>query len=142
MNEALLERTKGYRKLIEKAVQSLSDSDALKCVTLYEKWLPDGVKYTEGKKLRHNGELYRVKTGQGHTSQASWSPDVATSLFEKICENHSGTSDDPIPYTGNMVLESGKYYSQDGVTYFCNRDTGIAVYNRLAELVGIYVLIV
>lgn len=142
MNEALLEKVKSYRKLIEKAVQSLDNADALKCVTLYEKWSGNGVSYGEGKKLRYNGELYRVKTGQGHTSQASWSPDAATSLFEKVCEDHSGTSDDPIPYTGNMVLESGKYYSQDGVTYLCNRDTGIAVYNRLADLVGIYVLIV
>lgn len=139
MNEALLEKVKSYRKLIEKAVQTLSDEESLKCVTLYEKWSGNGVSYGEGKKLRYNGELYRVKTGQGHTSQASWSPDAATSLFEKVCEDHSGTSDDPIPYTGNMVLESGKYYSQDSVTYLCTRDTGIAVYNTLAELVGIYV---
>lgn len=26
-----------------------------------------------------------------------------------------------------------------GVTYLCNRDTGIAVYNALSELVGLYV---
>lgn len=139
MNELTLEKARAYRKLIEKAVQSLEDSDALNCVTLYEKWSGNGVSYGEGKKLRYNGELYRVKTGQGHTSQASWSPDAATSLFEKVCEDHSGTSDDPIPYTGNMVLESGKYYSESGIVYLCNRDTGIAVYNKLSELVGIYV---
>ena len=27
----------------------------------------------------------------------------------------------------------------DGAVYLCNRDTGIAVYNKLSELVGIYV---
>ena len=40
-----------------------------------------------------------------------------------------------------MALEKGKYYSQDGVTYLCTRDTGIAVYNKLADLVGIYVVL-
>ena len=41
-----------------------------------------------------------------------------------------------------MALENGKYYSQDGTTYLCNRDTVNPVYNPLRELVGIYVEIV
>lgn len=61
------------------------------------------------------------------------------SLFERIDEQHDGSKYDPIPYIGNMALESGKYYSQDGVVYLCTRDTGTAVYNALADLVGLYV---
>lgn len=60
-------------------------------------------------------------------------------MFDEINETNAGTKDDPIPYSGSMALENGKYYSQDGVTYLCTRDTGIAVYNKLADLVGIYV---
>ena len=56
----------------------------------------------------------------------------------KICETHDGTLVDPIPYEGSMALENGKYYSQDGVTYLCNRDTVNPVYNPLSEMVGIY----
>lgn len=41
-----------------------------------------------------------------------------------------------------MSLYNGKYYSQDGVTYLCNRDTGNPVYNKLSELVGIYVEVI
>ena len=41
-----------------------------------------------------------------------------------------------------MALVSGKYYSQDGVTYLCSRDTANPVYNPLRELVGVYVEIV
>ena len=74
------------------------------------------------------------------TIQANYPPGEGTeSLYTRIDEIHDGTQYDPIPYNGSMVLEKGKYYSQDGVTYLCTRDTGIAVYNRLAELVGIYV---
>ena len=50
--------------------------------------------------------------------------------------------EDPIPYNGNMELTAGLYYSQDGVIYLCNRDTGIPVYNALADLVGNYVEVV
>ena len=139
MNEALLEKVRSYRKLIEKAVQSLDDADALKCVTLYEKWSGNGVAYAFGKKVRHNGKLYKTK--QAHTSQADWSPDIATSLFDVINETNAGTKADPIPYSAGMALENGKYYSEDGVIYLCNRDTVNAVYNKLKDLVGIYVTV-
>ena len=125
------------RHHIENAVQSLDDKDALECVCLYEKWDGSGKEYIENKKLRHNGKLWRVK--KTHTSQPDWIPGVAASLFDEINETNAGTKDDPIPYNGSMVLENGKYYMEDGVIYLCNRDTGIAVYNTLAELVGIYV---
>ena len=135
----LIEKARKLRALIEKAVQSLDDKDALECICLYEKWSGDSVQYTAGQRLRYNGELYKVKNGMGHTSQADWSPDVALSLFEKINETNAGTTADPIPYSGNMALEKGKYYIEYGIVYLCTRDTGIAVYNRLADLVGIYV---
>lgn len=139
MNEALLEKVKSYRKLIEKAVQTLSDEESLKCVTLYEKWSGNGVAYAYGKKVRHGGKLYKVK--QAHTSQADWSPDIAVSLFDVINETNAGTKADPIPYSAGMALENGKYYSESGIVYYCNRDTGNAVYNALKDLVGIYVIV-
>lgn len=137
MNELTLEKARAYRKLIEKAVQSLEDTDALNCVTLYEKWSGDGVEYKVGKKLQYHGKLYKTK--KAHTSQADWSPDIAVSLFDLINETNAGTKADPIPYSAGMALENGKYYSESGIVYLCNRDTGIAVYNKLSELVGIYV---
>lgn len=82
MNGLTLEKARAYRKLIEKAVQSLEDSDALECVTLYEKWSGDGVEYKEGKKVRYNNILYVVK--QAHISQPNWTPDTAVSLFAKV----------------------------------------------------------
>lgn len=74
-----------------------------------------------------------------HTSQDGWTPESVPALYEVIDETHAGTEDDPIPYSGNMVLDQGKYYMQDGEIYYCNRDTGNPVYNALADLVGLYV---
>lgn len=96
-----------------------------------------GQDYPVGFKVQRGGALYKVL--QAHTSQDGWEPENAPSLWTEICESHAGTLTDPIPYSGNMVLESGKYYLQGGVTYLCTRDTGIAVYQPLADLVGVYV---
>lgn len=77
------------------------------------------------------------------TIQAHYPPGEGTeSLYTRIDEIHDGTQYDPIPYNGNMTLYNGKYYSQDGVTYLCNRDTVNPVYNKLSELVGIYVEVI
>ena len=74
------------------------------------------------------------------TIQEHYPPGTGTeSLWEEICETHDGTKYDPIPYDGNMALVNGLYYTQGGVLYLCNRDTGNPVYNALSELVGLYV---
>ena len=90
--------------------------------------------------VQHGGKLWRCL--QAHTAQTGWEPENAASLWAQICETHDGTKYDPIPYDGNMALESGKYYTQSGMTYLCSRDTVNPVYNALSELVDIYVEVV
>ena len=124
------------RKIIESAVQSLPDETALQAVTLHPEWASN-VSYAVGFKAQRGGKLWRVL--QEHTSQDGWQPENAASLWEQINEKHSGAMDDPIPYDGNMALESGKHYIQNNVIYLCIRDTVNPVYNALADLVGIYV---
>lgn len=135
---SILDEARTYRAIIEKAVVGLPDADALQAVSLFPKW-EVGVFLEAGKRVSHRDKLYRVKNGMGHTTQVDWTPDVAVSLFEEVCESATGTIDSPIPYSGNMVLEAGKYYEQDGIVYLCARDSGVAVYHNLSELVGIYV---
>ena len=124
------------KPLYQKGAQSLGDEEAIQIKTIYPEWAV-GVEYTARKKVLYKGVLYRCV--QAHTSQADWTPDATPALWTVIDETHKGTFDDPIPYNGSMVLETGKYYSQDGVVYYCNRDTGNPVYSPLAELVGLFV---
>lgn len=129
------------RLLISQQINTLDvdDTTALRMVEFYPAWTA-GQAYTETYKVQYSGKLWRCR--QAHTSQAGWEPSVNTaSLWTEICETHDGTLADPIPYDGNMALESGKYYIQDDVVYLCNRDTGQPVYNTLSELVGLYVKI-
>lgn len=93
----------------------------------------------QGFKFTHGGKLWRTEQPE-MTIQEHYAPGMGTeSLYSEVCETHAGTLEDPIPYNGNMALESGKYYSQDGKVYRCTRDTGNPVYNALSELVGLYV---
>ena len=126
------------RMLITQQINTLTvdDNTALRMVAFYPEWA-SGTDYTAGFKVRRGGKLWRCV--QAHTAQAGWEPENAASLWTEICESHAGTLEDPIPYSGNMALESGKYYSQDGKVYRCTRDTGNPVYNALSELVGLYV---
>lgn len=126
------------RMLIAQQINTLTvdDNTALRMVAFYPEWA-ENAEYTIGYKVQHGGKLWRCV--QAHASQTGWEPENTPALWTEICETHAGTLDDPIPYSGNMALESGKYYIQDYVIYLCNRDTGNPVYNPLAELVGLYV---
>lgn len=126
------------RLLIAQQINTLEvdDNTALRMVEFYPAWETDTA-YTAGYKVQHGGKLWRCR--QAHTSQEGWEPENTPALWEEICESHAGTLEDPIPYDGNMALTSGLYYIQDYTIYLCTRDTGITVYNPLAELVGLYV---
>ena len=124
--------------LVRQQINTLTvdDNTALRMVEFYPEWSA-GQAYTAGYKAHRGGKLWRCL--QAHTAQTGWEPENAASLWTEICESHDGTKYDPIPYSGNMALQSGKYYTQNNILYLCNRDTINPVYNALAELVGLYV---
>lgn len=118
-------------------ILEVDDRTAVRMTEFYPAWESEQA-YTAGYKVQYGGKLWRCI--QAHTSQDSWAPSTDTaSLWERINETHTGDQYDPIPYDGNMALTAGLYYTQGSVTYLCNRGTGIAVYNALSDLVGIYV---
>lgn len=58
-----------------------TDEQAYEVPVLYPSW-KEGIAYEVGERILYNEILYKVLTT--HTSQADWTPDVATSLFAKI----------------------------------------------------------
>lgn len=124
--------------LIKQQINTLSveDNMELRMTEFYPEWV-EGVDYATGYKVQHGGKLWRCL--QAHTAQTGWEPENTPALWTEVCETHAGTLEDPIPYDGNMALESGKYYSQSGAVYLCTRDTVNPVYSDLADLVGVYV---
>lgn len=120
----------------------IDDKTSLRMLDYYPIWQDlIGQTASQGFKFTYNGKLYKVI--QSHTLSESWVPDNGTeSLYTRIDEEHDGDLYDPVPYEGNMALVNGEYHTQYGVVYLCNRDTGVAVYHPLKDLVDIYVTVV
>lgn len=121
----------------------LTDEQSYKFKNLYPKWSEFiGEKLSANFKIQHLEKLYKtlqeipvVLDQEGYRPGEVGSED----LYEEVNEKNKGTLQDPIPYNNNMELFEGKYYSQNGVTYKCTRNTEQAVYQDLSDLVGIYV---
>lgn len=152
-----VQRLKRAQELIKQATQemntlNLNPVEALEVLDWFPQWGVDegfkaGDTITKGQKFKYDGKLWAVL--QDHTILEHYYPSINTaSLYVEVTPEYNengeelGTLDNPIPYDGNMILENGKYYIQEGTIYKCNRDTGIAVYHALRDLVGLYVELV
>jgi hypothetical protein len=120
----------------------LTDNEALSVKDFYPTWQSKiGDNVEQGYKMLYDGNLWRVR--QNHLIQEIYPPSLSTAaLYEVINYQHEGTLEDPIPYVPPMEIFNGKYYTQNGVTYRCTRDSGIALSHDLNALVGTYVVIV
>lgn len=97
------------------SLMSISEDVALEIPDVFPAWSGAGVEYKKDTKLTYNGVLYKVL--QDHTSQESWTPDAAPSLFAKVLVSEDGTPqewqqpDSTNPYNkGDRVLFNGKTY--------------------------------
>lgn len=120
----------------------LTDNQAISVKNLHPEWKEFiGKSLSTGFRVLHEDALYKVRQDISVVLE-NQPPSIDTAaLYEEINEKHAGTKEDPIPFNNNMELELGKYYSQNGVTYMCFRDSQQPVYQNLADLVGIYVQI-
>lgn len=95
-----------------------------------------GAKYAVDDRRSYADKLYKCL--QAHTSQAGWTPDATPALWAVIDVTHAGTIDDPIPAALNMEYHAGKYYTEDGASYLCTRDSGVPLAYLPSQLVGQY----
>ncbi len=115
----------------------LTPAEALQVKDRYPEWIA-GITVKVGERYLSDDILWECI--KEHTTQDNWKPSMATaSLWKTVDEDHKGTIDDPIPYNNNMELFKDKYYIQDNIIYRCTRNTETPVYNKLSDLVGIYV---
>ena len=123
--------------------KELTANEALAHKEWYPYWGEEGAEMGKevpaGFRLRHRAEgeeedtLYEVI--QKHTLQADWVPGVETaSLYKVVSATHAGTKEDPIPYRHWMLLEAGKYYTENGVTYKCTQSLSVGYDSDLSGL--------
>ena len=106
------EQARQMRKLLEGQTDAMTDEEILNYTDFVEKW-KSGKSYSVGKRLEHNGTIYKVL--QEHTSQDGWTPDSAPSLFAKVLIPDANVipeweqPDSTNPYmTGDKVMYNGK----------------------------------
>lgn len=145
------QRAAELRPVIEAAAVSLSDGEAAKSPELIIRWA-DHIGETVAPGDRRSDEdadgvlrVYKVREGQGHTTQADWPPHLTPALWVVVDVAHAGTQDDPIPAARGMEYEYGLYYKdpEDTKLYLCER-IGEAAGGKIVlqylphELVGQY----
>lgn len=145
------QRAVALRPVIEQASASLSDGEAAKSPELFPRWadhIGETVKPGDRRSdMDESGVLhvYKVREGQGHTTQADWAPHLTPALWVVVDVTHAGTQDDPIPAARGMEYTYGLYYKdpEDTKLYLCER-TGEAAGGKIVlqylphELVGQY----
>ena len=106
------------RTAIDDAGAMLTDEQALTVPLIYPAWNGDSVSYTIGDRVMHGGMLYKCL--QAHTSQVTWTPTDAPSLWTKVLiptpgvipewEQPSSTN----PYAkGDKVKHNGKIWRSE-----------------------------
>lgn len=127
--------------------QSLPDKQAITVKSIYPAYDPNGVQYPVDFKVLQDDVLYKCL--QEHTSQESWAPGIAPSIWVAVdTGEHAETQEDPIPVpetvtTAGMEYECGKYYSEGGTVYLMDRqgmDEGdkVTLYFPPSALIGQY----
>lgn len=134
------------RPVIEAAMDKVDDNTALEAPQLSKIWKEgEYVKPGDRRYYKPTDKLYKVRDGQGHTTQADWTPDKTPALWTVVSKGQSGTIDDPIDAARGMEYVYGLYYldGEDGKLYLCQRigeaAGGTVVLQYLPhELVGHY----
>ena len=125
--------------LAKMQAQALPDVQALKVPELYPEWKQCiGMEVEADFKFSYEDVLYKTIQDKLLIQEQNVPGEGTESIYVRIDETHSGSMEDPIPYALNMVVFAEKYYTEDGKLYRCTRDSGIALQNRAADLVGVY----
>lgn len=84
---SVIERARQLRAVIESLAETLDDESAAESVELFPIWATD-TDYAVGDRRRYEGLLYKCL--QAHTSQETWNPADAPSLWAKVLNPDPG----------------------------------------------------
>lgn len=113
-----LNGAKKLRAAMNSAGAILTDEQALTVLIIYPIWDGNGIVYNIGDRVLYNSILYKCL--QAHTSQATWTPTDAPSLWAKVLIPTPGVIPDweqpssTNPYAkGDKVKHNGKIWVSD-----------------------------
>lgn len=148
--ETLIEKAMRIRALIEKISVLADDEILLEAPEVCPYWkvgesvIPGDRRFYAG-----DGKLYKVREGQGHTTQADWTPDKTPAMWVVIAPpSEDGSLEHPITASRGMEYTYGLYYldPEDNQTYLCQRTgevegTTVVLQYMPHELVDMYFIL-
>lgn len=90
---------------------------------LFDNWSGDGVAYVTGDIRLHNGQFYRCVTA--HTSQPTWAPDAAASLWARIADPAEEWPEWIKPTGAHDAYGIGAKVSYNGKHWICDTDANV-----------------
>lgn len=126
------------KELVSTQVSELPDEQAKKVPALFPLWETEKA-YAVGDRVWYQASLY--KCVQAHTSQTTWNPKDAVSLWANVSEESQeadGSREHPYQWESGMTSYNGKYYTEEGILYLCIRDSGNPLYFPISSLIGTY----
>lgn len=99
-----------------------ADEQAIDAVAVYPAWR-EGVAYVAGERVRYNEILYKVL--QDHTSQTTWTPESAPSLFAKVLISDPETIPEWTQPDSTNPYQTGDKVTHNGATWISTIDNNV-----------------
>lgn len=122
--DELVQKSNSLTKVAKIVANDVTDDIvALQIQEFYDEWTID-INVVVGQYLLYQDVLYKVLTQ--HTTQESWTPDVASSLFAKVLADPTGETvlDWEQPDSTNPYMKGDKVLFE-GVTYISTVDNNV-----------------
>ena len=100
----------------------VADEQAIDAAAVYPTWR-EGVAYVTGERVRYNEILYKIL--QDHTSQTTWTPESAPSLFAKVLISDPETIPEWIQPDSTNPYQTGDKVTHNGATWISTIDNNV-----------------
>ena len=100
----------------------VADEQAIDAAAVYPTWR-EGVAYVTGERVRYNEILYKVL--QDHTSQTTWTPESAPSLFAKVLISDTETIPEWTQPDSTNPYQTGDKVTHNGATWISTIDNNV-----------------
>lgn len=119
---SIIDRARELRAQIEQLADTLEDSTALDYIELFPSWKED-IAYEIGARVRYNSILYKCL--QAHTSQSTWNPEDAASLWARVLIPDPETIPEWIQPDSTNPYMIGDKVTHNGKTWESNVDNNV-----------------
>lgn len=124
MRTDLVEQAQAIRAGMQALARTAPDAVLLaQPMAMYDEWSADGVAYTLNDIRQYNGLLYRCV--QAHTSQESWTPEAAASLWTRIADPTQEWPEWIQPTGAHNAYAKGAKVSHNGKHWISDVDANV-----------------